>query len=79
VQTHSTLGFAVSNLYVHNNFGFLVQGGVEYELNSRWSLFTDFKYVWLSVDADGFVGSAPVAAHVKLNPSLISAGFKYHY
>jgi outer membrane protein W len=56
-----------------------VQGGVEYELNSRWSLFTDFKYVWLSVDADGFVGSAPVAAHVKLNPSLISAGFKYHY
>jgi outer membrane protein len=60
----------VKDLQVHNNWGSVVQGGVEYEANSKYTLFMDFKQVWLSVNADGVLsdGSA-VKARVKLNSS----------
>ena len=70
---------SVSHLHVRNNFGFVLQTGVEYSLYKKWSLFVDFKEIWLGVDAHGFIGDAPVTAHVKLNPSLFSVGFKYHF
>jgi hypothetical protein len=45
----------------------------EYEVNSKYTLFMDFKQVWLSVKADGVLsdGSA-VKARVKLNPSMVT-------
>ena len=71
---------SVSNLHVRNNFGFVFQAGTEYSLTRKWSLFADFKEVWLAVDAHGKVsGVGPVTAHVKLNPSLVSAGFRYRF
>ena len=71
---------SVSDLHVRNNFGFVIQAGAEYMLARKWSLFADFKEVWLAVDAHGLIANvAPVTAHVKLNPSLVSAGFKYRF
>ncbi len=71
---------AVTQLKVHNNWGFVMQGGVERELNQKLDLFVDFKQVWLSVNAQGFLsGGAPVRARVKLDPSLISVGLKFHF
>jgi outer membrane protein len=68
---------AVSNLDVHNNFGFALQTGIEYAVNSRWQIFVDVKQLWLSVNANGSLGGAePVAARIQLNPTLISAGVK---
>jgi outer membrane protein W len=55
-----------------------MQAGAEYNLRG-WNLFLDYKYVWISVDADGSLGNAPVTARVKLNPSLFSAGFKFRF
>lgn len=69
---------AISDLRVHNNFGYVLQAGTECTVGG-FSLFVDFKRVWLSVDADGSLGDTPVMAHVKLNPSLVSAGFKFHF
>jgi outer membrane protein len=70
---------SVKDLQVHNNWGSVVQGGVEYEANSKYTVFIDFKQVWLSVNADGFLsdGSA-VKARVKLNPTLVTVGIKFH-
>jgi outer membrane protein len=70
---------SVKDLQVHNNWGSVVQGGVEYEANSKYTVFIDFKQVWLSVNADGFLsdGSA-VKARVKLNPTLVTVGVKFH-
>jgi outer membrane protein len=71
---------SVSDLHVANNFGAVVQGGAEYKLGERWSVFGDFKEIWLGVNAHGLIGGvAPVTAHVTLNPSLISAGVKFHF
>jgi outer membrane protein len=69
---------AVSQLDVHNNWGFVLQAGVERRFSRRWDLYADFKYVWLDVDADGFLaGGVPVTARVKLDPLLVSVGFKF--
>ena len=71
---------SVSDLHVRNNFGFVLQGGAEYNLTRSWSVFGDFKEVWLAVDAHGQIaGVAPFTAHVKLNPSLVSIGIKYRF
>jgi len=70
---------SVKNLQVHNNWGSVVQGGVEYELK-KYTLFVDFKEVWLGVNAHGVLNDGtPVKAHVKLNPSLITVGIKFHF
>jgi outer membrane protein len=68
---------AISNLDVHNHFGYALQAGFEYALNSRWAMFVDVKQLWLSVDATGALGDIPVAAKIKLNPTLLSFGGKF--
>jgi outer membrane protein W len=70
---------SVKNLQVHNNWGSVLQGGVEYELNSMYTLFIDFKEVWLAVNAHGVLSDGTdVKARVKLNPSLVTVGIKFH-
>jgi outer membrane protein len=71
---------SVSRLRVHNDWGFVLQAGVEMDLGRRWGAFVDVKRMWLSVDADGFVaGNVPVAARVRLDPTLVSAGLKFRF
>lgn len=71
---------AVRNLDVHDNWGFVLQAGAEYQLDERWAIFADVKKLWLSVDADGRLeNGAPVKARVQLNPLLLSVGAKYHF
>jgi outer membrane protein len=68
---------AISNLNVHNNFGFALQAGGDYALSRRLQIFADVKQLWLSVNANGSLGGVePVAARVQLNPTLISVGIK---
>lgn len=70
---------SVKQLRVHNNWGSVLQGGAEYEVNSKYTFFIDFKEVWLAVDAQGVLSDGvPVKARVKLNPSLITIGVKFH-
>jgi outer membrane protein len=71
---------SVSQLQVHNDWGFVLQAGAEMDLGKRWGVFVDVKRIWISVDADGFVGSnVPVAARVRLDPTLLSAGIRFHF
>ena len=71
---------AVSQLKVHNSWGAVLQAGAEYELGRKWGLFVDLKEIWLAVNADGLLGcGVPFTARVKLNPSLVSLGIKYHF
>ena len=71
---------SLTRLGVHNNWGSILQGGVEYEVNKKYDLFFDFKEVWLAVDAHGQLsGNVPMKARVKLNPSLVSMGIKFHF
>lgn len=71
---------SVSNLRVHNDWGFVLQGGAEVPVGRRVALFADVKRIWLSVDADGTVaGGVPVDARVRLDPTLVSAGLKFRF
>lgn len=71
---------AVEDLGVHNNFGIVLQAGAEYAFDDHWSVYTDFKKVWLSANAEGHLqGDLPVKASVKLNPVLLSTGVKFHF
>jgi len=69
---------SVKNLQVNNNWGSVIQGGTEYEVNSKYTFFVDFKEVWLAVNAHGVLDDgSDVKARVKLNPSLITVGIKF--
>jgi len=71
---------AVSQFDVHNNWGLVLQAGVERRFSGKWDLYADFKYVWLDVDADGFLaGGVPVTARVRLDPVLMSVGCKFRF
>jgi outer membrane protein len=71
---------SVSNLRVHNDWGFVLQAGAEIPVSRRVALFADVKRIWLSVDADGTVaGGIPVDARVRLDPVLVSAGIKVRF
>ena len=68
----------VHNLDVHNNFGYAVQVGVEYDISDRWQLYADVKELWLNVHAKGALeGQVPVTANIQLNPTLLSVGVKF--
>jgi len=70
---------SVKQLKVNNNWGSVLQGGVEYEVNSKYTFFIDFKEVWLAVNAHGVLSDGTaVKARVKLNPSLVTVGIKFH-
>jgi len=71
---------SVTDLHVANNFGTVFQAGAEYKMGRSWSIFGDFKEIWIGVNAHGLIGGeVPVTAHVTLNPSLISVGAKYRF
>lgn len=71
---------AVSDLHIANNFGTILQAGAEYKLGGRWSIFGDFKELWLTLHAHGLInGSVPVTAHAPVNPNIITAGVKFHF
>jgi outer membrane protein len=71
---------AVLDLVVLNNAGFVLQGGVERSIANNVELFLDFKEVWLAVDAHGkLAGGVPVAARVRLDPSIVAIGVKCRF
>jgi outer membrane protein len=71
---------SVKDLKVDNNWGSVVQGGAEYRANSKYTLFFDFKEVWLAVNAHGVLSDGTgVKARVKLNPSMFTFGVKVHF
>lgn len=70
---------AVTDLRVHDAWGFVLQAGVEHRLSRKVSLYADYKHVWLRVDADGMLAGEPAKARVKLNPDLISAGINFRF
>lgn len=69
---------SVSQLDVHDNWGFALQAGAEYDIGKGRQLFLDIKQLWLAVDAHGLLaGGVPVTANVRLDPTLISAGIRF--
>jgi outer membrane protein len=71
----------LSNFQVDQNFGFVVQGGVDLMLTPNWGVFVDAKKVFLSTDVFGFLlnTSIPIRTHVALDPWAAVAGVTFKY
>ena len=68
---------AIHDLKVHNHWGSAVQGGADFRLTNKLTLFGDFKQIFLLVNAKGMMGGVvPATARVTLNPTVISGGIK---
>ena len=71
-------GDVADNVEYDDTFGFAFQGGLDYDLNDKWFLNLDAKYLLLStdvtVDATTALG-ATVGADVDINPWIIGVGF----
>jgi len=71
---------AVSDLTAENNWGFVLQGGIERAISNNVDVFVDFKEAWLAVWAHGnLLGEVPVTAKVTLDPSIIGIGMKVRF
>ena len=63
----------VTDIDYANKFGFAVQAGVDYSLNSEWFLNVDVKKLWLKTDISMNAGT--INADVKINPWIFGLGF----
>ncbi len=57
-----------------NTVGFSFQAGVDYNLNDKWFLNADIKYLALSTDVDVNTGTAVLPVEVDINPLIIGVG-----
>lgn len=70
---------AVQNLKINSAVGIVLQGGFESRISDRIGLFVDAKKIFLDTNGRGFVGEAPVAASIKVNPLIVSGGLSFHF
>ncbi len=75
---YSAKSGAAKDISYDNAFGFAFQGGLDYDLNDKWFLNIDAKYILLktdvTVDASNLSAGLSIPADVKINPLLIGFG-----
>ena len=65
-----------SDLELDNSFGLAVQAGFDYDLNEKWFLNADVRYINIETTAtNSDIGSADV----DINPTVISVGVGYKF
>jgi len=80
-------GNTILDVDYDSSFGLAFQGGFDYDLNDKWFLNVDAKYIFMSsdvtVDATNLlsvgssVGTLNIPADVDINPLIIGFGFGY--
>ncbi|MGX8014344.1 OmpW/AlkL family protein (plasmid) [Mesorhizobium sp. ORM8.1] len=70
---------AIRHLDVRDHVGAAVQFGAEYVVNRHWSLFFDVKKALLKTTATAYLGSAPIKADIRLNPTVLVGGLSYRF
>lgn len=70
---------AVTQVEVDNAIGPLVQVGAVYRVGRRWGAFADYKKSWITTEARGFLGPAPIRADVRLDPAVFSIGLNRRF
>lgn len=64
------------DLSIDDSFGFAVQAGIDFDINEKWFLTADIRYIQIETEAEN---SAAGEADVDINPMVMSvgAGFKF--
>ncbi|WP_424140505.1 OmpW/AlkL family protein [Roseomonas chloroacetimidivorans] len=74
-----THGGSMSELHVADNAGPYVQVGGQVHLTSSLSAFVDARKTWLSFDAKGVAGGAPVRVSIDPDPVSVTLGLSYRF
>ncbi|HWX50481.1 MAG TPA: OmpW family outer membrane protein [Roseomonas sp.] len=74
-----TRGGSMSELHVADNAGPYVQVGGQVHLTSSLSAFVDGRKTWLSFDAKGVAGGAPVRVSIDPDPVSVTLGLSYRF
>jgi len=71
-------GGTIKNVSYDNAIGVAFQGGLDYDINEKWFLNIDAKYILLNtdvtVDASNLAAGLSIPAKVNINPLLIGFG-----
>ncbi|MCF8475153.1 MAG: OmpW family protein [Emcibacter sp.] len=70
-------GGAITDINYNDGFGFVLQAGVDYQINEEWSFNVDVKRVWLNTDVK--INGGAVTADVDINPWVFGVGFGYSF
>lgn len=78
-NTSSALeGLDLTTIDYSDGFGLVLQVGVDYKINEKWSINLDVKKVWLNTDVS-IGGGAVTASGVDIDPWLVGVGFGYSF
>lgn len=72
-------GPTATKVHYSNSFGPALQAGVDYNLNSRWSINFDVKKIWMKTHANIHAGALDVKSDVTINPWIFGAGVGYRF
>jgi len=56
-----------------DSIGYVVQAGVDYDINNDWFVNLDIKYI--DMDTDVNIGGGAVTGNVEINPTIVGIGF----
>lgn len=70
---------ALTNFSIDDSWAPAVQVGARYELDARWMLNADVRYVPFSTHASGSLGVAPVRTTLDIDPILANVGLTYRF
>jgi outer membrane protein len=73
----SVLG--MSGVELDDSFGIVVQVGADYQLNDRWYMNVDLKYIDMSTTATANSLLGPVRVDVDINPVVVGVGLGYRF
>lgn len=68
-----------TSVSLSNSLGWAVQAGVDIDLDDRWFLNLDVKYVAITVDADIDTGATQRDIEVDINPIIVGVGIGYRF
>lgn len=74
-QTESIAGLG-GDLDLDDSFGLAVQAGVDYDLDEKWFLTADVRYINIETTA---TNSAAGTTDVEINPTVVSIGVGYKF
>jgi outer membrane protein len=69
----------MSDLDLDDSFGFVLQLGADYQIDDRWYLNADIKYIDLSTTATANSLVGPIRVDVDIDPLLFGVGVGYRF
>ncbi len=75
--SENAAGGAITDIDLKDSFGLVLQAGVDFKVNDKWSFNVDLKKIWLNTDVS--INGGGVTAELDINPWIFGVGFGYTF